>query len=370
MIAAGAPTPRRAGARLLVVAGGRIEHASRSRLIDFLYPGDLLIANDAATIPASLSGVHRASGEVIEVRLAGRRSLAYDDVRDFVAITFGAGDHRTLTENRLTPPVLRAGDVLKLGPLRARVNSILHQPRLVTIGFEGRANLVWRGIALHGRPIQYAHVPERLELWDAWTRIAARPVAFEPPSASFVLDWALVQRLRASGVGFATLAHAAGISSTGDPALDAQLPFDEPYELPMATVEAIGLARARGGRIVALGTTVTRALEHSASDRNGLRPGERLATQRIGPETELRVVDAIISGTHEAGESHYELLKAFADDTLLTEMSRSLDLHRYRSHEFGDSVLIERQERVNSPKRRGRGAPWSEPGSHVRSNAV
>ena len=302
-------------------------------------------------MPASLTGVHGSSGEVIEVRLAGRRSLEYDDVRDFRAITFGPGDHRTRTEDRAPPPVLHAGDRLVLGPLRARVNSLLHHPRLVSIGFEGHADRVWRGIALHGRPIQYAHVPQPLKLWDAWTRVAARPVAFEPPSAGFVLDWALVQRLRAGGIGFATLTHAAGISSTGDPALDAQLPFDEPYELPAATVEAIGRAKRRGGRIVALGTTVTRALEHSASIRNGLCPGKRLATQRVRADTELQVVDAIISGTHEAGESHYELLRAFVDDPLLTQVSRSLEIHGYRSHEFGDSVLIERQKWVNRSAR-------------------
>jgi S-adenosylmethionine:tRNA ribosyltransferase-isomerase len=172
--------------------------------------------------------------------------------------------------------------------------------------------------------------------------VAALPVAFEPPSAGFVLDWALLDALRAKGVGFATLTHAAGISSTGDAALDARLPFDEPYHLPAATVHAIAQTRARDGRIVALGTTVTRALEHAASQGLPLRAGAGLATQRLGAQWRLRVVDAIVSGTHESGSSHYELLRAFTHADVLARAGRALERQGYRTHEFGDSVLIER----------------------------
>jgi S-adenosylmethionine:tRNA ribosyltransferase-isomerase len=182
-------------------------------------------------------------------------------------------------------------------------------------------------------------------LWDVWTPIAGPPVAFEPPSAGFVLDWRTLGALRSRGVAFATLTHAAGISSTGDEALDAQLPFDEPYFIPAATVHAIGCAQARGARIVAVGTTVVRALEHAALQGARIGAGPGLATQRIGALTPLRVVDAIVSGTHEPGSSHYLLLRAFADDAVLRDADAALDAHGYRTHEFGDSVLIERQAR-------------------------
>jgi S-adenosylmethionine:tRNA ribosyltransferase-isomerase len=188
-------------------------------------------------------------------------------------------------------------------------------------------------------------VPQPLALWDVWTPVAALPVAFEPPSAGFVLDWALLEALRARGVGFATLTHAAGISSTGDAALDARLPFDEPYLLPESTVRAIAQAQARGGRVIALGTTVTRALEHAASRPGGLRAGPGLADQRIGAHTRLRVVDAIVSGTHEPDTSHYQLLRAFASDAVLRRASAALERQGYRTHEFGDSVLVERDAR-------------------------
>src|SRR5207302_1883539 len=113
------------------------------------------------------------------------------------------------------------------------------------------------------------------------------------------LDWQTVTSLRARGIGFATLTHAAGISSTGDEELDARLPFDEPYRIPDATACAVQRTQARGGRIIAVGTTVVRALEHTAREDGRVRAGDGLATQRLGPASRLRVVDAILSGTHE-----------------------------------------------------------------------
>jgi S-adenosylmethionine:tRNA ribosyltransferase-isomerase len=349
MIAAREPVQRAPQARLLVVdAQGRIEDLPRQRLVDRLRPGDLVIANDAATLPASLHGVHAASGRPVEVRLAGRRSLAEDDVREFSAIVFGGGDFRTRTEDRPAPPVLVEGDRLVLGPLDATVLGLLGHPRLVALRFDGTPDAIRAGLARHGRPIQYAHLARPLALWDVWTPIAAAPVAFEPPSAGFALDWRTLDAMRARGIAFATLTHAAGISSTGDAALDARLPFDEAYELPAATVDAIDATRARGGRIVALGTTVTRALEHAAAQVAPLRPGPGLATQRLGAATRLVLVDAIVSGAHERGTSHHELLRAFASDAVLARADAALERHGYRSHEFGDSIWLERAAQPRS----------------------
>jgi S-adenosylmethionine:tRNA ribosyltransferase-isomerase len=343
MRAATTPVQRPGDARLLAIdAGGGLRELPRSRLAGLFRPGDLLVANDAATLPASLTGVHAPSGASIEVRLAGRPSLAAADVGRFTAIVFGAGDHRTPTERRIEPPPMQPGDLLRLGPLTATVRRVFEQRRRIELGFDAPADAVWAGIAAHGRPIQYAHIAEPLALWDVWTAVAARPVAFEPPSAGFVLDWSLLDTLRRRGVGFGTLTHAAGLSSTGDAALDALLPFDEAYELPAATVAAIAAAKDGGHRIVALGTTVARALEHAASRPGPLRAGPGVATQRLGPDSVLRVVDAIVSGTHEAGTSHHELLRAFADDAVLARADRLLEQRGYRTHEFGDSVWIER----------------------------
>jgi S-adenosylmethionine:tRNA ribosyltransferase-isomerase len=306
-----------------------------------------VIANDAATLPASLQGRHLPTGSAIEVRLAGRRSLAADAVTHFCAVVFGVGDFRTRTEDRPPPPLLEPGDRLALGPLSATVEGVLGHPRLIALHFDGEADAIWAGLARHGRPIQYAHIATPLALWDVWTPIAGPPVAFEPPSAGFALDWKALMGMQARGIAVATITHAAGISSTGDEELDSRLPLDEPYRIPLVTACAIQRTQARGGRIVAIGTTVVRALEHAAAADGRVHAGDGLATQRLGPTSRLRVVDAILSGTHEPGTSHHQLLRAFTDDATLRRASEELNTHGYRTHEFGDSVLIER--RITEP---------------------
>ncbi|HVH25946.1 MAG TPA: S-adenosylmethionine:tRNA ribosyltransferase-isomerase [Vicinamibacterales bacterium] len=354
MIAADRPRQRPRDAKLLLVdAKGRLAHAPRSRFLEYLRPGDLLVANDAATLPASLPGIHGPTGAPIEVRLAGRSSLRPDDVRTFSAVVFGAGDFRTRTEDRPLPPALLPGDHVAFGSavasshglLTGRVRAVLEHPRLVSLNFDGEPRDIWAGLARVGRPIQYAHLRAPLALWDVWTSIAALPAAFEAPSASFVLDWTSIHAMRQRDIRFATITLAAGISSTGDPDLDRLLPFDEPYRISGHAAVAIQRARAKSGRVVAIGTTVVRALEHAGRDGT-LRTGEGVADQRIGPTSPLHVVDAIISGTHEPDSSHYQMLRAFASDRVLAEASASLEAEGYRTHEFGDSVLIEKDFRL------------------------
>jgi S-adenosylmethionine:tRNA ribosyltransferase-isomerase len=327
-------------AKLLVVdAREGMRHIARESLVDVLQPGDLVVANDAATLPASLQGTHVPSGASIEVRLAGRNGLSFD-VSDFSAVVFGAGDFHVRTEDRPPPPSLATGDRIALGPLSATITGLLGHPRLVSLHFDGNPDAIWAGIAQHGRPIQYSHVQTPLVLWNVWTAFASPPVAFEPPSAGFAIDWHTIAALRARGIGFATITHAAGISSTGDPELDQRLPFDEPYDIPASTARAIAATRTQGGRIVAVGTTVVRALEHAAAHDGAVHAGAGVATQRIGPGTRLRVADAILTGVHERGTSHYELLRAFVDDETLAAADEELAAHGYRAHEFGDSVFV------------------------------
>jgi len=341
MLAAEVPVQRPADAKLLVVDEQRnLIHVPRSAFVEFLHPNDLVIANDAATLPASLTGEHQRTGKSIEVRLAGRPSLAPHDVNRFNAVVFGEGDFHTRTEDRPLPPTLQAGDVFVLGPLCATVEAVLDHPRLLALRFAGTADEVWSGLASHGRPIQYAHLQSSLELWDVWTRIAGPPVAFEPPSAGFVLDWHVLSAIREHKARFATITHAAGISSTGDEDLDRLLPFDEPYHIPLTTARAVEKTRKRGGRVIAVGTTVVRALEAAATEDGHLRCGDGVARGKIGPTTQLKVVDAILSGTHERGTSHYELLRAFLEDSTLERATEELNARGYRTHEFGDSVLI------------------------------
>ena len=95
--------------------------------------------------------------------------------------------------------------------------------------------------------------------------------------------------------------------------------------------------------MIAIGTTVVRSLEHAARPDGTVQPGYGIATERIGPHTRLRVVDAIVSGMHERGTSHHELLRAFQDDETLGRMDAEAEAGGYRSHEFGDSVFLTRK---------------------------
>jgi S-adenosylmethionine:tRNA ribosyltransferase-isomerase len=343
MTAASVPVQRPADARLLEVdSGGRIRDMLRSSFPTLLRSGDIVVANDAATLPASIFGVHKRTGRSIEVRLAGSESVFHKDVRRFSAVVFGEGNYRTPTERRPSPPELRPGDTLQLGPLTATVLELLGHSRFVLIRFEGPSERIWEGLARHGHPIQYSHIPAALAVWDTWTPIAGLPAAFEPPSAGFALDWRTLDALHRLGVHFATITHAAGISSTGDAELDAHLPFDEPYRITESAARSIRLAQTIGGRLIAIGTTVVRALEHAVSIHGSLRETTGVATNKVGPSTELRLVDAILSGTHEPGTSHHKLLSAFVDQQTLAKMDQILRQRAYRTHEFGDSVFVEK----------------------------
>jgi S-adenosylmethionine:tRNA ribosyltransferase-isomerase len=332
----------------MVDSEGRFAHIPRDQFVDLLRPGDLVVANDAATLPGSLHGLHVPSGDPVEVRLAGWPAAGAGDVRHFDAVVFGAGDYHTRTEHRTLPPKLSIGDRLSLGPLSATVVGTIGHPRLVTLDFEGSPDEIWAGIAHHGRPIQYAHIEEPLKLWDVWTVMAGPPVAFEPPSAGFALSWSTIERLHQRGVGFVTITMAAGISSTGDSELDRRLPLAEPYRIPKGTALAIAGAKVAGRRIVAIGTSVVRALEH-AGERDGIvRAGEGLATNRLDRRSRLAVVDAILTGTHEPGTSHHDLLAAFVTPDTLARIDGELDAHEYLTHEFGDSLLIERETNLTA----------------------
>jgi len=359
--------------RLLAITRAGVSHLPRAGFPSLLHPDDLVVANDAATLPASLAATHVRTSAPIEVRLATRRSLDARGVRRFVAVVFGAGDYRTPTEDQPLPPRLERGDQLQfiaprastaghrpggawptparrtgLSPgehtLIAHVVNMCGHPRLAELEFSGTVDSIWQWLATAGRPVQYAYVPDRLEIWDTWTRVAARPVAFEPPSAGFLLDWSMLKAIKERGARFTTITHAAGLSSTGDPDLDRRLPLDEPYEIPPATADLIARTRARGGRVIAIGTTVVRALESAVADDGNVQSGAGLATLRLGPRSHLAVVDAIVSGMHEAGTSHYELLEAFADESILRTMTAEAEARGYMGHEFGDFVFVERRE--------------------------
>ncbi len=303
-----------------------------------LRAGDLLVVNDSATLPASLHG--ESEGRPVELRLLGG---AAGEGGGFRALLLGAGDHRQRTEDRPAPPRLAAGARIDLGPeLFAIVMKVSDEsPRLLEVAFSETGARLWSLLYRVGRPIQYAYLAGSLPLWHAQTRFAARPWSAEMPSAGRPLAWGVLLAALKKGVAVASLTHAAGISSTGDAALDALFPLPERFDIPAATVSAIARTKANGGRVIAAGTTVTRALEGSAAEHGGAPiAGEGTTDLRLGPATKLRVVDGLFTGMHEPGTSHHRLLEAFAPRRLLDRAHARAASLGYLGHEMGDSMLI------------------------------
>lgn len=325
--------------RLLVVDPRHARIAGRNMrdLPTLLRSGDLLIVNDSATLPASLAARTQLDAE-IELRLLGPE---HDGC--FSAIVFGAGDWHTRTEDRAPPPALASGEPLHVGPqLRATVMGHAQlSSRWIDLRFDQRGAELWRELYAWGKPVQYAYRSQPLELWSVQTAYAGRPWASEMPSAGKPLNVEILLGLRAQGVRLATLTHAAGLSATGDAALDRALPLPERYDIPEASVQAIARTRSSGGRVIAVGTSVVRALEAAYLQGEGtLHAGEGVAQLRITPEHRLNVVDGLLTGIHAPEESHFELLGAFMDQSLLAQSHLHARAQAYREHELGDECLI------------------------------
>jgi S-adenosylmethionine:tRNA ribosyltransferase-isomerase len=212
-------------------------------------------------------------------------------------------------------------------------------PRLLRIAFEQGGSALWQALYRAARPIQYAYLERPLALWDVQNAYSARPWAFELPSAGKPLTFETLFRIEARGATLAHLTHAAGVSSTGDPALDARLPLAEQYEIGVRTAAVVNDTTRRGGRVVAVGTSVTRALE-AASGAGGVAAGSERTTLLLGPGSRLKTCTALLTGLHEPGTSHYALLEAFAPRGLLDASFRHAENRGYLQHEFGDSCLI------------------------------
>ena len=336
MNAAQAPRSDKATVRLLVVDDGEprsIADSSIERLPDHLHPGDLLVVNDAATLPASLRGLHPRGdwAEQVELRLTAQL-----DDRIWQAVALGAGDWRTPTEARPAPPHFTAGEEIWIAPdFRARIRGVNRlSERLLDLEFNVAGEDLWRSLYRHGKPVQYSYLHDELHLWSVQNVYSSRPWAAEMPSAGHALSWRVLFKLIRKGVVIAPLTHGAGLSSTGDAGIDNALPLAERFEIPAPTLEAVIRTRRSGGRVIAAGTSVVRALESASRGSRGF------TDLRLGPGFERKLVDGLLTGAHEATESHYQLLRAFVRDEILAAMTRHLEAQNYLTHEFGDLCLI------------------------------
>ncbi|MEU1996318.1 S-adenosylmethionine:tRNA ribosyltransferase-isomerase [Nocardia gamkensis] len=306
----------------LLVADGELTHGMFRELPDRLRPGDLVVVNNSATMSSALDATLEDEPVVLHF------STWLDDGRWVIEV-------RTTRRTPYPAQRLSSGTVLRLPGATATLRTpwLLGGRRLWSADV---TTDVPRLLAAHGRPITYSYVPQR---WSAsyYTTVFGRvPGSAEMPSAARPFTEHLVLDLIAAGVALAPITLHTGVSSpeAGEP------PSPERFVVPPATARLVNATKAAGGRVVAVGTTVTRALE-TAADPSGLVHASRGWTEVVlGVDRPARVVDGLITGWHAPGASHLDLLVAVAgEETVAAAYTAAVDTG-YLWHEFGDSALL------------------------------
>ena len=315
----------RDGVRLLVSSPNEEREHVFPDLVDLLRPGDLLVVNESATLPASLP----ARAEI-------------GDFRVNLSTPYGPG--LWVGEPRWGPS--RPGPLPLDAHARIEVGGV---PCTLVAGFPGIPRLVFlradgdlqEAMQRRGQPIRYGYAAREFPLEAYQTAFARVPGSAEMPSASRPFTSRLVDRLRSAGVEFAPIVLHAGVSSLefGDFPPGTVPVFPEPFEVPATAVEAVERARSRGGRVVAVGTTVVRALE-SATDTCGLRPARGFTRVYLSPQRPIRSIDGLLTGFHEAQSTHLALLAGFVGVPRLQRAYEFAARAGFLWHEFGDSHLL------------------------------
>lgn len=323
--------------RLLVASGataasrstGEVTHAHFSDLPRFLQAGDLVVVNVSGTLPAALDVTSEdgdaftlhlstplpAGGWVVELRQEGG-ARPYFDARPGL---------------RLILPGRDGADAVLLTPYPLGTS----HPRLwaAVLNVPGTVHSF---LARYGRPIRYAHVPRPWPLTAYQNVYALEPGSAEMASAGRGFTHELITALAARGVSVAPIVLHAGVSSqeAGEP------PYPEPYRVPSDTARRVNAAHEWGGRVVAVGTTVVRALETVADERGLAHPGRGWTDHVVTPEVGVRVVDGLLTGWHEPRASHLAMLETIAGRPLLEVSYQAALDHGYLWHEFGDLHLV------------------------------
>jgi S-adenosylmethionine:tRNA ribosyltransferase-isomerase len=318
----------RDGVKLLVAGPTGVVHTRFADLGNHLRPGDLLVVNNSATLPAAVDGMR--AGDPIAVHF----STARDDhvwVVELRPAIDATGPLRDVEPGeRIGLPDGAALVVTASYPNPGAEGSRLWTARLAIEGD------VTAYLGRHGRPIRYSYVPRKWPLRNYQTVFARQPGSAEMVSAARPFSTELVTALVSAGIAIAPVTLHAGVSSAepGEP------PAAERFDVPPATARLVNLIRATGGRVVAVGTTVTRALESAARPDGVVHAVSGWTHLVLGPDRPARVVDGLITGWHDAGASHLLLLEAVAGPELVAAAYREAVAHGYLWHEFGDSALL------------------------------
>lgn len=310
-----------------------LQHRNFTDLPALLDPGDVVVVNTSATIPAALEAetshgapawLHLSSrlpGGLWTVELRhrdGRRpSTPWLDARSGTTMLLAAGGRATL--RMPADASLRPGDPVRLWLAEVA----LPAPPLTYL-------------ARYGLPIRYGYVPQAWPIGAYQTVFAEVPGSSEMPSAARPFSAQVTTRLASRGVAVVPFTLHCGVSS----AEAHEPPAAEWFRVPAATADAVNQARRRGSRVIAVGTTAVRALETVADGAGVVHPGEGWTELVVEANRVVRGVDGLITGWHEPGASHLALLQAVAGAELVEHSYREALSEGYLWHEFGDSHLI------------------------------
>ena len=302
---------------------GHVTHDHFFHLTDYLNPGDLVVMNNSRTVPAILkAGLFRDTKRIqqeVEIRLARRRN---EETWDVLVVTEG----------------VKLGDILHFSSdLTAVVIDMKAGTPLKTILFSKKGTDLFNSIYALGEPIRYEYINHKWGLDYYQTVFASQPGSVEMPSAGRAFSWELLFNLQRKGIELDFIQLHTGLSYLLDDELETS-PTDnyEEYHLSEKTIEKIHRTKASGGRVIAVGTTVVRALE-SAGVTGALNGVTNLYINKSFP---LKMVDGIITGFHEPKASHLDMLTAFVPQDLLWNAYEEAIEQQYLWHEFGDMNLI------------------------------
>lgn len=317
----------RDGVRLLVDSAEGLVHATFRDLPRHLRAGDLLVVNTSATLAAALDG-RRASGDAAVVHV----STVLDDGSWVV---------------ELRPSAHALGPVCDAAP--GQLVRLPDGVRLLLVEMypDQDGARFWRAVAdlqqdlpdylaRFGRPVTYGYVSGRYDLASYQTVFAEEPGSAEMPSAGRPFTHDLLGRLERSGVVVARVTLHTGLSS----AEDGEPPLPERFRVTASTAELVAATHAAGGRVIAVGTTVTRALETAAAYDGRVRAAHGWTSLVLGEDRPARVVDGLITGWHAPGASHLHLLEAVVGRERVADAYAAALAGGYLWHEFGDSALL------------------------------
>jgi len=295
-----------------------------------------VVVNDSATLPAALTA-HAADGRAVALHLSTRVPGDGSARTQEGAGYMGQGERvlRWVVEPRQHAGVV--GEVLALpGGATATLLAPYRGSRRLWVARLALPEPLVPYLQRWGRPIAYSYVPGAWPLDAYQTVYAAEPGSAEMPSAGRAFTPTVLARLREKGVAVERITLHTGVASLEHD----EPPYPEAYRVPARTAAAVQAARAAGGRVIAVGTTVVRALESAADAWGRVTPSSGWTDVVITPERGVRVVDGLLTGFHEPRASHLAMLEAIAGRSHLAKAYAAALAGRYLWHEFGDLHLI------------------------------